>query len=115
MVDMYPKDSNAVKYDSMNISLEGSSFRNLWQGEISKKFATMLDVFDMLWPFDDLSRIIAPFLAILFASCVSDIEHIYIVILQKNATNDIMSLTYQFITPLERKFTDTKVVVFTEG
>ena len=39
MVDMYPKVSNAVKYDSMNISLEGSSFRNLWQGEISKKFA----------------------------------------------------------------------------
>ena len=36
-------------------------------------------------------------------------------ILQKNATNDIMSLTYQFITPLERKFTDTKVVVFTVG
>jgi hypothetical protein len=39
MVDMYPKVSNAVKYDSMNISLEGSSFRNLWQGEIRKKFA----------------------------------------------------------------------------
>ena len=39
MVDMYPKVSNAVKYDSMNISLEGSSFRNSWQSEISKKFA----------------------------------------------------------------------------
>ena len=38
MVDMYPKVSNAVKYDSMNISLEGSSFRNSWQGEISNKF-----------------------------------------------------------------------------
>jgi hypothetical protein len=31
-------------------------------------------------------------------------------VLQKCATNDIMSLTYQFITRLERKFTDTKVV-----
>ena len=39
MVDMYPKVSNAIKYDRMNISLEGSSFRNSWQGEISKKFA----------------------------------------------------------------------------
>jgi hypothetical protein len=39
MVDMYPKVSNAVKYDSMNITLEGSTFRNSWQGEISKKFA----------------------------------------------------------------------------
>ena len=39
MVDMYPNVSNAVKYDSMNIYLEGSSFRNSWQGEISKKFA----------------------------------------------------------------------------
>ena len=39
MLDMHPKVSNAVKYDSMNITLEGSSFRNSWQGEISKKFA----------------------------------------------------------------------------
>ena len=39
MVDTYPKVSNAVKYDSMNISLEGSSFGNLWQCEISKKIA----------------------------------------------------------------------------
>ena len=39
MVDMHPKASNAVKYDSMNISLEGTSFRNSGQGEISKKFA----------------------------------------------------------------------------
>jgi hypothetical protein len=39
MVDMYPKVSNAVKYDSMNITLEGSSFRNSWRGETSKKFA----------------------------------------------------------------------------
>jgi hypothetical protein len=39
MVDMYPKASDAVKYDSMNISLEGSFFRNSWQGEVSKKFA----------------------------------------------------------------------------
>ena len=39
----------------------------------------MLDVFDMLWPFDDLSRIITPSLAFLFASCVSDIKHVYIV------------------------------------
>ena len=36
-------------------------------------------------------------------------------VLQKSATNDIMSLTYQFITHLKRKFTNTKVVVFTEG
>ena len=36
-------------------------------------------------------------------------------VLQKSATNDIMSLTYQYLTPLERKFTHTKVVVFTEG
>ena len=42
MVDMYPEVSNAVKYDSMNISLEGSSFRNSWQGKISKKFAKQL-------------------------------------------------------------------------
>ena len=42
-MDMYPKASNAVKYDSMNISLEGSSFRNSWQGEISKKLAKQLD------------------------------------------------------------------------
>jgi hypothetical protein len=39
MVDMYPKVSNAVKYDSMNISLEGSSFKKSLQGKISKKFA----------------------------------------------------------------------------
>ena len=39
MVDMQSKVSNAVKYDSMNITLEGSSFRNSWQGEISKKLA----------------------------------------------------------------------------
>jgi hypothetical protein len=39
MVNMYPKVSNAVKYDSMNISLERSSFRNSLQVEISKKFA----------------------------------------------------------------------------
>jgi hypothetical protein len=39
MVDMHPKVSNAVKYDSMNITLEGLSFRNPWQGKISKKFA----------------------------------------------------------------------------
>jgi hypothetical protein len=31
-------------------------------------------------------------------------------VLQKSATNDIMSLTYQYVTPLKRKFTDTKVV-----
>ena len=36
MVDMYPKASNAVKYDSMNITLEGSSFRNSWRGETSE-------------------------------------------------------------------------------
>ena len=35
--------------------------------------------------------------------------------LQKRATNDIMSITYQFITHLDRKFTNTKVVVFMEG
>jgi hypothetical protein len=75
----------------------------------------MLDVFDMLWPFDDLSRIITQFLAILFALCVSDIVYVYMLVLQKSARNDIMSLTYQFITHLESKFTDTKVVVFTEG
>ena len=77
----------------------------------------MLDVFDMLWPFDDLSRIITPFLAII--SClrrVFRILNMFIsLVLQKSATNDIMSLTYQFITHLKRKFTDTKVVVFTEG
>jgi hypothetical protein len=39
----------------------------------------MLDVFDMLWPFDDLSRIITPSLAILFALCVSEIKYVYIV------------------------------------
>ena len=39
MVDMQSNVSNAVKYDSMNITLEGSSFRNSWQGEISKEFA----------------------------------------------------------------------------
>ena len=39
----------------------------------------MLDVFDILWPFDDLSRIITLFLAILFALCVSDIKQVYIV------------------------------------
>jgi hypothetical protein len=47
----------------MNISLEGSSFKKSLQGEISKKFAKqfrlMLDVFDMLWPFGDLSHIIS--------------------------------------------------------
>jgi hypothetical protein len=37
MVDIYPKASNAVKYDSMNISLEGSSFKKSWQGEISQE------------------------------------------------------------------------------
>jgi SNF family Na+-dependent transporter len=36
-------------------------------------------------------------------------------VLQKSAKNDIMSSTYQFLTPRKRKFTDTKVVVFTEG
>ena len=36
-------------------------------------------------------------------------------VLQKSATNDIMSLTYQFLTPRKRKFADSKVVVFTEG
>ena len=39
MVDMYPKVLNAVKYDSMNISLEGSSFKKSLQAKISKKFA----------------------------------------------------------------------------
>ena len=39
----------------------------------------MLDVFDMLWPFGDLSRIITPSLAILFALCVSEIKYVYIV------------------------------------
>jgi hypothetical protein len=39
MVDIYPKVSNAVKYDSMNVSLEGSSFKKSLQGEISEKFA----------------------------------------------------------------------------
>jgi hypothetical protein len=39
MVDIYPKASNAIKYDSMNINLEGSSFKKSLQGEISKKFA----------------------------------------------------------------------------
>ena len=39
MVYIYPKASNAVKYDSMNISLEGSSFIKSLQGEINKKFA----------------------------------------------------------------------------
>jgi hypothetical protein len=39
MVDIYPKVPNAVKYDRMNISLEESSFKKSWQGEISKKFA----------------------------------------------------------------------------
>jgi hypothetical protein len=39
MVDIYPKASNAVKYDSMNTRLEGSSFKKSLQGEISKKFA----------------------------------------------------------------------------
>ena len=38
MVDIYPNVSNAVKYDTMNISLEGSSFKKSWQGEIIKKF-----------------------------------------------------------------------------
>jgi hypothetical protein len=76
----------------------------------------MLDVFDMLLSFDDLSRIITIFLAILFALCVSGIKNMFIsLVLQKNATNDIMSITYQFLTPRKRKFTDTKVVVFTEG
>jgi hypothetical protein len=41
--------------------------------------------------------------------------YVYMLVLQKSARNDIMSLTYQFITHLESKFTDTKVVVFTEG
>jgi hypothetical protein len=36
-------------------------------------------------------------------------------VLQKSATNDIMSLIYQYFTPLERKFTHTKVIAFTEG
>ena len=36
-------------------------------------------------------------------------------VLQKSATNDIMSLTFQYLIPLERKFTHSKVVVFTEG
>jgi hypothetical protein len=36
-------------------------------------------------------------------------------VFQISATNDIMSLTYQYLTPLEHKFTHTKVVVFTKG
>ena len=39
MVDIYPKASNAIKYDSMNISLEGSSLKKSLPVEISKKFA----------------------------------------------------------------------------
>jgi hypothetical protein len=34
---------------------------------------------------------------------------------QKSATNDIMSLTVQYLTPLKRKFADAKVVLFMEG
>ena len=36
-------------------------------------------------------------------------------VLQKSATNYIMPLEVQYLTPLKCKFTDTKVVVFTEG
>ena len=60
-VDIYHKVSNAVKYDSMNISLEGLSFKKSWQGEINKKFAKQFRrcytyLTCMSWPFDDLSR-----------------------------------------------------------
>jgi hypothetical protein len=34
---------------------------------------------------------------------------------QKSTTNDIMSSTVQYPTPLKRKFADAKVVVFMEG
>jgi hypothetical protein len=56
-----------------------------------------------------------PFLAILFASCVSDIKNFISLVPQKSTTNDIMSLTVQYPTPLKRKFADAKVVVFMEG
>jgi hypothetical protein len=77
----------------------------------------MLDVFDMfILPFGHLSRIITPFLAIMFALCISEIKYMFIsLVLQKSATNDIMSLIYQYFTLLERKFTHTKVIAFMEG
>ena len=38
MVDMQSKVSNAVKYDNMNITLEGSSLEIRGRAKFSKKF-----------------------------------------------------------------------------
>jgi hypothetical protein len=39
MLDMYPKVSDVIEYDSMNITLQEPFFKKSWKGETSKEFA----------------------------------------------------------------------------
>jgi hypothetical protein len=43
MVDIYPKVSNAVKYDSMNISLEGLFLKNHGRAKLARNLRRNLD------------------------------------------------------------------------